>query len=181
LDANLDFTRFAMTFIGNSPIAFKNIRYIPPITSSEVAEELRKHDIFISASHLEACSNAIGEALNCGLIALVRDNSSQPELVVDGRFVFTGTEDVISAVERVSVNLNILRDLRKVETMRDIGDSYLAFADKVWQECHQGSSGKRLSQISALGLKFSEKLIGLRGKVVHRLKRISKSRSGKPK
>jgi glycosyltransferase involved in cell wall biosynthesis len=152
LDAGLDFSRFEMTFIGNSPESFRNIRHLPPAASREVAEELRHHDIFISASHLEACSNAIGEALNCGLVALVRDNSSQPELVGDRRFVFAGREDVLAAVDRVAADLDALRATRMVERMEDVGDRYLAFADRVWAACGEGVRAKRLSGMGVWSL-----------------------------
>ena len=41
LDQNLDFNRFEFTFVGNSPIGFKNIRHLPPLKSKDLGQELR--------------------------------------------------------------------------------------------------------------------------------------------
>lgn len=154
LDAHLDFSRFSMTYMGNTPVPFKNIRQLPAAGSGEVAEALRQHSIFVSASHLEACSNAIVEALNCGLIALVRDNSSQPELVGDRRFVFSGPEDVVAAVERIGSDYAALHAARKVERMSDIGAGYLAFAEKACRLRAEGK-GKRFGPWDAWTLMAS--------------------------
>lgn len=151
LDAHLDFSRFSMTFIGNAPTPFKHIRHLPAAASAVVAEEMRGHRIFISASHLEACSNAIVEALNCGLIALVRDNSSQPELVGDRRFVFQGPGDIVAAVERAAAAYAEWHPLRKVERMDDVGGRYLAFAEAAFQARSEGR-GKRFTGLDALAL-----------------------------
>ncbi|MCK4818595.1 glycosyltransferase family 1 protein, partial [bacterium] len=57
LDDNLDFGRYEMTFVGRSPIKFKQIQHVPPQPSGELAEVLRQQDIFITASRNDPCSN----------------------------------------------------------------------------------------------------------------------------
>lgn len=154
LDRNLDFGRYEMTFIGNAPEPFRNIRMVPPLPSQGVAEELRNHDLFLSASHLEACSNAIVEALNCRVPALVRDNSSQPELVRDARMVFRGVGDVLESLDRVSADLGGIKEGLRPETMAEVGGRYAAFAEEVASALRQaGAAGpKRLSVAGRLGI-----------------------------
>jgi glycosyltransferase involved in cell wall biosynthesis len=157
LDEHLDLKRFALTYIGNAPKPFKNIRHIPAIDSKGVAEELHNHDLFVSASQIEACSNAIGEAMNCGLPAIVRDNSSQPELVKDRRLVFRGTDDVLNVLDRVSEQLDSFRSNLKPETMEEIGKRYATFASDVAVALSApGDPGpKRLGAADVFGMRLA--------------------------
>ncbi len=84
LDEHLDFDKYEMIFVGNSPISFKNITHKLPLSSVELASELKKNDIFIFASPIEACSNSLLEALSCGLPVIAINSSSNPELVARG-------------------------------------------------------------------------------------------------
>ena len=68
LDENLDFSKYEMTFVGNSPIEFKNIRWLKPVPSEKLARILKEHDIYITASQNDPCSNALIEALSCGCL-----------------------------------------------------------------------------------------------------------------
>src|SRR5207249_7658350 len=70
LEKQLDWDRYEFTFVGRSRIPFDKIRVIPPQPSRELADLLRGHDVFITASLHESCSNALIEALSCGLPAV---------------------------------------------------------------------------------------------------------------
>lgn len=106
LDEHLDFDRYEMTFIGNSPVTFKRIRMIPPVGSKEMAEYLKQHDIYITASQADPCSNALVEALCCGLPAVVRNDGGHPELIQKGGECFEDMKDVLDVLEKVSHNLD---------------------------------------------------------------------------
>jgi len=88
LDENLDFSRYKMTFIGNSPLKFKNIEWIKPVDSKKLAEYLKRHDIYIVASKNDPCSNSLIEALNCGLPAVALNDGGHPEIVRNGGELF---------------------------------------------------------------------------------------------
>ena len=81
LDNNLDFNLYDMTFIGKTDKPFKNITMLDPRSSNDLAEKIRNHDIFVFASKIEACSNSLLEAIHCGLPAVVRNASSNPEVL----------------------------------------------------------------------------------------------------
>jgi glycosyltransferase involved in cell wall biosynthesis len=132
LDQHLDFSRFTFTFIGNSPVKFENIRHIEPIPSVALADELRNHDIFLQASHLEACSNSLIEAMNCGLVPVARNNSSHPEIVDEGGVLFEGIEDVIAAIDAAAKGraAYLAKRSQKV-SMAYAGHAYLDFAKEV--------------------------------------------------
>jgi len=71
LDENLDFSKYEMTFVGNSPVKFKNIKQIPPVESRDLAELLRTHHIYITASQNDPCSNSLIEALSCVICIII--------------------------------------------------------------------------------------------------------------
>ena len=103
LDQNLDFNRFEFTFVGNSPIGFKNIRHLPPLKSKDLEQELRKHHAFITASLDDPCSNSLIEAIHCGLVPLARDSGGHSQIVGKEGFLFQGNGDIIENLEKVAV------------------------------------------------------------------------------
>jgi len=106
LDEKLDFKRYEMTFLGNKPkkVDFKNIKYIPALPSTELAKHLRQGDIFITAAQDEACSNALIEAIACGLRVLALNSGSNSEIVGSAGELFQGKEDFISKLDLVRKN-----------------------------------------------------------------------------
>jgi hypothetical protein len=48
LDKNLDFEKYEMTFVGNSPVSFNNICHKESMNHDKLSTELRKNDIFIN-------------------------------------------------------------------------------------------------------------------------------------
>ncbi len=132
IDKHLDFSRYEFTFIGNSPITFENICHIQPLSSNELAVELRKHQIFLQASHLEACSNSLIEAMNCGLVPVARNNSSHPEIVNEAGVLYEGIEDVIAAIETAAKGCaTYLAKIPQTITMECSGRAYLNFAKEL--------------------------------------------------
>jgi len=101
LDAHLDFSRYEFTFMGRSAVAFKNIRMLPPAGSAAVAAALRAHDVFVIASRNEPCSNALVEALSCGLPVAYLNSGSHAELVGAAGAGFEAAEEAPLAIEQV--------------------------------------------------------------------------------
>ena len=127
LDENLDFSKYVMTFVGRSPIQFKHIKYIESVPPKELAELLRQHDIYITASVNDPCSNALLEAQQCGLPAIVRNSGGHPELVKDGGVIFNNQEDVLKKIDKLADNLKFYENHVPVHDIDNIGDVYLSF------------------------------------------------------
>jgi glycosyltransferase involved in cell wall biosynthesis len=74
-----------LSFIGHWPpeIAPNKTILLGVKNSTEIAEILRQSDAFIHASENENCSNAILEALACGLPVLYKDSGGNRELAKD--------------------------------------------------------------------------------------------------
>lgn len=136
LDDVLDFSRFEMTFVGNTKSQFKNIRTLPPQDSKTLSRTLRAHDIFIAPSINDPCSNSLCEALHSGLPALARNSGGHPELVRGGGIMFDDENDVIDKLEMLASSYNDYRANITTLKIENIADQYLDFACKLAQQ-HQ--------------------------------------------
>ena len=128
LDRDLDFDRFDMTYVGRTPVEFVNISVVPPCTPAEVAIHLRRSHVFITASLNDPCSNALIEALHCGLPALARNDGGHPEIVGDGGELFTDAREIPALSERVIRDYQRYRANIHLPTISDIAEQYLNFA-----------------------------------------------------
>jgi hypothetical protein len=72
---------FEFTFIGNKPkdMQFNNINILQPLEAKDLANELKKHDIYITASENEPSGNHHMEGALCGLPILYKDSGSTSE------------------------------------------------------------------------------------------------------
>jgi len=132
LDNNLDFGRYDMTFVGNSPIEFRNIVSVAPVSSEKLADILRQHDIFVSASQYEACSNSLLEASHCGLEVIARNSSSNPELVNTVDNLFDDRNDILDTIEFVAKSQDKNNDTNRiVHDIQSAGSSYYTFVNEI--------------------------------------------------
>jgi len=144
LDKNLDFSRFEFTFIGNSPVKFTNIISKKPLDPPLLAQELRKFDIFITASQNDPCSNSLVEALHSGLPSLVLNQGGHPELVRNGGETFQGIEDILDKVDRVVQNYEQYQSSIDMPSMEAVGSAYYNFCLEVYAKQQGGYVPKKL-------------------------------------
>ena len=158
IDENLDWTRFSMIFIGNSPISFKNIKYKKALPSNLLAKELQKNDIFITASQKDPCSNALIEALHCGLPAVAFNDGGHPEIIIKGGELFYGEKDIIQCIDKVSKSIDLYRNNINVPDIKKIAQKYINFFTKVLGNTLKGNNDiKRLNYFNKLKLKMGIK------------------------
>lgn len=131
LDDHLDLSRYKMTFIGNSSITFKNIRMISPLSSTALAEELKKHDIFIAPFKYEAASNAILEALACGLPVVALDSGSNHEEVKKGGELFQTQEELLAKIDLVAKDYHTYQNHIEVAGIREVAQQYLKVIEQI--------------------------------------------------
>ncbi|MDD5327107.1 MAG: glycosyltransferase [Phycisphaerae bacterium] len=165
LDENLDFDRYEMTFVGKSPVQFKNIRTLPPLSSEDIAEKLKENDIFIFASPIEACSNSLLEALHCGLPVVGPDQSSTPELIGDGGETFSKSDEIPHLLEKITGNYHKYQTGIHNPSMEDVGKRYYDFIVRVQSAGEKVKSFSWVDRIrlraAIAGLRFSERLGGI--------------------
>ena len=129
LDANLDRDRFELTFVGRTPTRFENVRALGALPLDQLAAELRRSDIYLAASRNDPCSNALLEALACGLPAVFRASGGHPELVGDGGVAFYDPAELPAALDTLVAELDERRSAIRITPLRDVADSYLGVLD----------------------------------------------------
>ena len=134
LDKNLDFSKYDMTFVGNSPIKFKNIKWIKPLPSKGLSVILKQHDIYITASQKEPCSNSLIEALSCGLPAVALNDGGHPELVGEGGELFNGKKNIIEKIEKVAQNYHFYQSHIPEFSIKKVAPKYYKFAQKIYED-----------------------------------------------
>jgi glycosyltransferase involved in cell wall biosynthesis len=125
LDRQLDFDSFEVTFAGNTKEAFEQIRVIGPLASEPLADLLRTQDIYLAASRDDPSSNALLEALACGLPAAYLRSGGHPELVGEAGIGFDEPEELPAVLARLAVELDDRRGAIHVPALSDVADRYL--------------------------------------------------------
>lgn len=131
LDEHLDWERFEMTFVGRSPVVFKNIRMIPAVDSFRMAELFRTHDIYLTASRNDPCSNSLIEALTCGMPALYLQSGGHPEIVGNAGMGFALAEEVPRLLEQVTGQYNAFQSQISIPSIREVSERYLQILELV--------------------------------------------------
>jgi len=150
LDNHLDFNQFQMTFAGNSPIEFQNIQNLKPLPSKELADILRQHDIYITASRNEPYSNSLIEALHCKLPAVYRIGSSHGTIVGNGGEGFRGKDDVLVTIENVTRNIEKYRSLIHLKTLEEVADAYYLFCRNIYENSQDSNYHPKRFSLSTL-------------------------------
>jgi glycosyltransferase involved in cell wall biosynthesis len=125
LEDQLDWRRFEFTFVGNASTAFRRIRRIPPVPSAELAEELRRHDIFVTATENDAYSNALVEALSCGLPAIYLASGGSAEAVQEAGFGYRDRTEIPGLLDRLVDEYEARQAAISLPTLEEIADQYL--------------------------------------------------------
>ena len=134
LDNHLDFEKYEMTFVGNSPVNFKNIRMLDPLNSKELANELRRNDIYISASRNDPCSNSVLEALACGLPVLCRNEGGHPELIKiagEAGAIFNTSQEIMDLLDEIIINYDEIQSRIIASDIKNISNQYVDFFNQV--------------------------------------------------
>lgn len=125
IEENLDWSRFEYTFVGRAPVAFEKIRTVPAVASEQLADLLRQHDIYLTASLHESCSNALIEALACGLPAIYAASGGNPEIVKEAGFGYTEREEIPLLLDRLVEEYEVRKSRISIPTLAQVADRYL--------------------------------------------------------
>jgi glycosyltransferase involved in cell wall biosynthesis len=126
LDRNLDAERYEVTFAGRTAQRFERIRAVGAIDSHALADLLRTQDVYLAPSRDDPCSNALLEALACGLPAAYLDSGGHPELVGDAGLPFREDEELPEVLERLVEALDERRAAISVPAIAEVATRYLA-------------------------------------------------------
>jgi glycosyltransferase involved in cell wall biosynthesis len=125
LEEHLDSDRYELTFVGNPDAPYSRARTVGPVPSHELADLLRSHDIFVTATENDAYSNALVEALACGLPALYLRSGGSAEAVGDAGFGFDRREEIPGLLERLAREYAERQAAISLPTLEELVDGYL--------------------------------------------------------
>lgn len=125
LEENLDPTSYELTFVGNAPVEFARAKHVPPLPSVELAQLLRAHDVFFTATEHDAYSNALVEALSCGLPAIYLDSGGSAEAVKEAGFGFHDREEVPPLLARLREEYLERQAAISLPSLAGVTDDYL--------------------------------------------------------
>ena len=126
LEEQLDWSRYEFTFVGNSPVTFERIRQVPPVPSAELADVLRQHDIFVTATEHDAYSNMLVEALSCGLPAIYLDSGGSSEAVKGAGLPFRERDEIPELLDRLVDEYDERQAAISLPSLTEIADAYLS-------------------------------------------------------
>lgn len=126
LDEHLDWGRYEMTFVGRSPLQFRNIRMLSPVASHQMAELFRQHDLYLTASKNDPCSNSLIEALSCGLPALFLRSGGHPEIVQKAGLSFTAAEEIPALLDRMVAEYELRQGWISIPSIQEVCANYLS-------------------------------------------------------
>lgn len=103
--------RFEFTCIGNVPdgLAFENSTKLPVLDGPALADELRRHHVYLTAARFEPGGNHYIEGMRCGLPVLYLQSGSLPEYCGDYGLPFT-LEDFPERLEEMEERYPALRE-----------------------------------------------------------------------
>ena len=125
LDRELDHARYEVTFAGRAPARFEHVKVVGPLDSQALADLLRGQDVYLAPSFDDPCSNALLEALACGVPAAFRRSGGHPELVGDGGLPFDEDEELGDVLERLAAELDERRAAISTRPIAWVADRYL--------------------------------------------------------
>ena len=125
LDEHLDHDRYELTFVGRTPVEFRHATVVPPVGQSELAEIIRRQDVYLAASLNDPCSNALLEALACGLPALYARSGGHPELVGVAGLGYDSPEEIPGQLDRLVVDYDEYRRRISIPGIAEVADRYL--------------------------------------------------------
>lgn len=131
LDEHLDWEHFEMTFVGRSPVKFKNIRMLPAVDSYRMAELFREHDVYITASKNDPCSNSLIEALTCGLPAVYLQSGGHPEIVKQAGAGFEAAEQIPELLNQLTDQYEAVQSRISIPSIKEVSTQYLKVLELV--------------------------------------------------
>jgi len=97
----------------------------PSYETPAFTDLLRAHDLYLAPSQDDPCSNALLEALACGLPAAYLQSGGHPELVGDGGVGFDSSEELPEVFAQLHEELEQRRGAIRVPALSEVADRYL--------------------------------------------------------
>lgn len=126
LDQNLNFDNIEYSFYGRIKANLKNIKLYGPIPSIELAKMIKNHHIYITASKNDPCSNALIEAMACGLPAICKNSGGHPELISFGGLLYDEVDQIPKKINKVVDNYDLFSKSIYINSLENISKQYIS-------------------------------------------------------
>lgn len=129
LESILNWDEYEFVFVGRSAVDLSRVRQIEPRDSLGLASVLQSGDVYLSASVHESCSNAILEAMACGLPVLYVQSGSNAEIVGRGGLGFATAEEIPGLLETMANHYERYTAAISVPSIADVAWAYREVMD----------------------------------------------------
>lgn len=122
---NVEFTYVGRYYKGYQP---KNTNVILPLYGKELGDELRKHDVYVTAARWEACGMHHIEASSCGLpVVYHKDGGGINEMCLNHGIMMNDSKEVIDAIFEAYKNKKSLTSKIDYSSLSsdNVNESYL--------------------------------------------------------
>jgi len=164
---------FEFTFIGNYPsdLTYKNTKMIEPLTDKELAKELRKHHLYITASRNEPAGMHHIEGALCGLPILYMNSGALPEYCKGFGIEFNETNLEEKLLEMRKKYRDYVKKIIKYDhTAKKMAEEYNSLFKKLYKNRGLYRIQTTKKSISLFKIKIISKLFSLRWKIKKHLK-----------
>jgi hypothetical protein len=149
--ANPEFgDKFEFTYIGNYPksLVYKNTKLIRPLAGKELAEELKKNDVYLTASRNEPAGMHHVEGALCGLPILYFDSGALKEYCGDYGIEFN-ENNFEDKLREMYDNYELYR--QKINnyhrTSEETSKEYYDFVVEVWEKLKTADRNRNVLKI----------------------------------
>ncbi|MBI5164214.1 MAG: hypothetical protein HY985_09975 [Magnetospirillum sp.] len=136
------------TYVGNLPagVTLRHGRHVAPLSGEALADELRAHHAYVTASVNEPAGMHHIEGALCGLPLLFRNSGALPEYCTGFGEMFAGADDVEAALARLKAGYARHRAALAAypHTAARMAAGYLALFDRLVAESPAIRAGRRL-------------------------------------
>ncbi len=131
MDKNLDKDRYALTFVGNAPSGLRFASCLPPCSSEKLADIYRASNVYVTGVRQDACSNALIEAMHCGLPAVAYNGGGNPEIVGKAGRLFSDLREIPAILEDIRKDHGLYQAATLLPSIDEVARRYCAFFEQV--------------------------------------------------
>ena len=118
-------------FIGNLDFIPRKIKLKPPLKQRDLANELKKADLFIFCAENESCSNVLLEAIACGLPVICKNSGGSPEVINDLGLLYDNIEEVPAKINYIFQNLSFYKKFFKKAILKEAYKEYIKLINEL--------------------------------------------------
>ncbi len=154
LDKNLNFNKFKVNFVGNSPVKFKNIKIFNSMSSKKLSNFMSKHQVYLTGSKNDPCSNSLLEAIELNIPSLALRSGGHIEILKNRGLYFTSKNNLIPSILRIFEKYNYFKKKVKSHSNTSIYD-YKSYCEKVFYSLNKKRNKiKKLNIINLIKVVF---------------------------